>query len=72
MLNKLSAYESSTKGEESVGGIISIESLSLPHLLLYLKWYNYNQELGIRSALLELNGNAIAKETSAGVLGCLM
>lgn len=43
-----------------------MEGLYLPGFLLYLKWYDYNQELGIQGALLELNDNAIAKETSAG------
>lgn len=54
------------------GGTISMEGLYLPGFLLHLKWYNYKQELGIQSVLLELNGNAIGKETSARVLGCLM
>lgn len=54
------------------GGTIAIKGLSLSHLLLHLKWYNYNQHLAIQSALLELNSNVIAKETSSGVLGFLM
>lgn len=54
------------------GGTTAIEGLPLSYLLLYLKRYNYNQDLGIQSALLELNGNAIAKATSSGVLGCLI